>query len=41
MSAISTEEFDRRVDEGEDMEEFLDMDHPIIHKANARVTQPS
>jgi len=33
MSAISTEEFDRRVDEGEDMEEFLDMEHPIVHKA--------
>ena len=34
MRAISTEEFDRSVDEGEDMEEFLDMEHPIVHKAN-------
>ncbi len=33
MSVISTEEFDRRIDDGEDMEEFLDMEHPIIHKA--------
>lgn len=34
MSAITTEEFDRRIDDGEDMEEFLDMEHPIVHKAS-------
>lgn len=33
MNAISTDEFDRRIEDGEDMDEFLDMDHPIIHKA--------
>lgn len=38
MSAIATDEFDHLVDEGADVEEFLDMEHPIVHKAkNPRV----
>ena len=34
-STISTEEFDRRFDEGEDLEEYFDMNSPIIHRADS------
>jgi len=30
LSTMTTEEFDRRIDDGEDLEELFDMDHPII-----------
>ena len=35
MTAISTDEFDRRFDDGEDLEDCLDMSNPIVHKAKA------
>ena len=37
MKSISTEEFDRRFDEGEELDEFLDSEHPVVHKAKPRV----
>ena len=33
MTAISTEEFDRRFDEGEDLEEYMDTDHVVVREA--------
>lgn len=33
MKSISTDEFDRRFDEGEELDEYLDMDAPVVHKA--------
>lgn len=30
MKSISTEEFDRRFDDGEDMDEYLDIDNPVV-----------
>ena len=33
MTSISTEEFDRRFDEGEGLEECLDMEHPVVQRA--------
>lgn len=37
MRSISTEEFDRRFDDGDDLEEYLDMEHPVVRKAKPRV----
>ncbi len=34
MTSISAEEFDRRFDDGEGMEEYLDMEHPVVHRAS-------
>ena len=32
--SISADEFDRRFDEGEELEEYLDMDNPVVTKAD-------
>ena len=29
---ITTEEFDRRFDNGEDVDEYVDLEHPVIRK---------
>ena len=34
-STISAEELDRRFDDGEELDEFFDMDNPVIHKVEA------
>ena len=34
MSTISAEEFDRRFDEGEELEEYLDLDNPVVVRPN-------
>lgn len=36
-STISAEELDRRFDEGEDLDEFFDMDNPTVRRAERRV----
>lgn len=33
MTEITTAEFDRRFDEGDELEEFLDLEHPVVRKA--------
>ena len=37
ISMISTEELDRRFDAGEGLEEFFDMDHPVIRRGDISI----
>ena len=39
MTSISAEEFDRRFDDGEELDEFLDSDNPVIHRASKTPTR--
>ena len=34
-STISSDEFDRRVDDGEGLEEHLDMENPVVNRGDA------
>ena len=35
-STISAEEFDQRFDDGEGLEEYLDMEHPVVRKGDVQ-----